>query len=43
MSLKLRHLRIIELDGKIVMNREIQGKDLEGSGRALFEGIVSTF
>jgi cytoskeletal protein CcmA (bactofilin family) len=40
MSLKLRHLRIIELNGKIVVNREIQGKDLECSGRAVFEGIL---
>lgn len=43
MSLKLRHLRIIELNGKIVLNREIQGKDLECSGRAVFEGTVSAF
>lgn len=42
-SLKLRHLRIIGLSGKIVVNREIQGKDREGSGRALFEGTVSAF
>ena len=43
MSLKLWHLRIIELNGKIVVNREIQGKEREGSGRVLFEGTVSAF
>ena len=42
-SFKLRHLLIIELNGKIVVNREIQGKDREGSGRALFGGTVSAF
>ena len=43
MSLKRRHLRIIELTGKTVVNREIQGKDLEGSGRTVFEDTVLAF
>jgi len=41
--LKLRHLRIIKLNGKTVVNREIQGKGLVGSSRAVFEGTVSAF
>ena len=43
MSFKLRHLRSIELVDKITLNTEIQGKDLEESGRAVFEVDVSAF
>lgn len=43
MSFKLRYLRSIELGGKITLNTEMQGKDLEESGRAVFKVDVSAF